>query len=153
MATLSDIIEEYIKTLLQNTGGYTLEIRRSELAERFACVPSQINYVLTTRFNIQRGYLVESRRGEGGFIKITRVHLRDKEDLLRLLHRELHYPISEGKALGIIERLREDGWISGRMMRLMQAAVLNENFPLSPSLKDAVRSSVLRRMIMEILKD
>ena len=70
MATLSDSIERYLKGRLSKAVEGVIEIRRSEVAEQFDCVPSQINYVLETRFTPQRGYYVESRRGGGGYIRI-----------------------------------------------------------------------------------
>ena len=71
MARMSDIIEDFIKQLINETDG-SIEIQRNELANYFKCVPSQINYVIDTRFTTERGYYVESRRGGGGYIKIQR---------------------------------------------------------------------------------
>jgi len=70
MARLSDIIEDFIKDMLQNTQKSQLEIKRNELANYFGCAPSQINYVLTTRFTVDKGYYIESKRGGGGHILI-----------------------------------------------------------------------------------
>ena len=69
---LSNLIEEFIKEMMSEENG-AIELKRNELASRFGCVPSQINYVISTRFSPERGYIVESRRGGGGYIKITRV--------------------------------------------------------------------------------
>lgn len=73
MPRLSNIIEEFIKELLEETEDGIVEIQRNELADYFDCAPSQINYVLTTRFTPYMGYYVESRRGGGGYIKIVKV--------------------------------------------------------------------------------
>ena len=73
MAKLSDSIEYFLKDLLDKTEDNNLTIRRNELADKFKCAPSQINYVLTTRFTYEKGYLIESRRGGGGYIVIKKV--------------------------------------------------------------------------------
>ena len=72
---LSDIIADEINRMLDESGDGSAEIKRNELASHIGCVPSQINYVISSRFVPEQGYIVESRRGGGGFIKITRVHL------------------------------------------------------------------------------
>lgn len=73
MPNISDIIEQYLKQVLELSEREIVEIRRSEIADKFQCVPSQINYVINTRFTVERGYLVESKRGGGGFIRIAKV--------------------------------------------------------------------------------
>lgn len=72
MARLSDIIEEFIKDMLDDAQDNELQIQRNELANKFSCAPSQINYVLTTRFTANKGYYIESRRGGGGCIVIKK---------------------------------------------------------------------------------
>src|SRR5690554_5485877 len=84
MARLSDIIEEFLKTLLTESEG-ELELQRNDLASYFECAPSQINYVLATRFTLNHGYYIESRRGGGGYIRITRLDLEKDDYLLQLL--------------------------------------------------------------------
>ena len=78
MAKISNSIEDFLLAMLKEAEG-SLEIQRSLLAERFDCAPSQINYVLTTRFTPYKGYYVESRRGGGGFIRITKVRFPNAE--------------------------------------------------------------------------
>ncbi|MDO5311272.1 MAG: CtsR family transcriptional regulator [Clostridia bacterium] len=70
---LSNLIEDFIKEMISEDKSGEVELKRNELADRFGCVPSQINYVISTRFSPERGYIVESRRGGGGYIRITRV--------------------------------------------------------------------------------
>lgn len=77
---MSDIIESYLKKVLGQSD--QVEIRRSEMADLFNCVPSQINYVINTRFTVQKGYLVESKRGGGGYIRIIKVKLLDESEML-----------------------------------------------------------------------
>ena len=78
---ISDLIAQFLQESLNEAADGVLEVQRSDLAQRFNCVPSQINYVMTTRFSPERGYLVESRRGGGGYIRITQVRV-DRQTLL-----------------------------------------------------------------------
>ncbi len=80
----SEAIERYILSLFEDN--HTIKIKRNELATNFACAPSQINYVLTTRFTIVNGYIVESKRGGGGYIKIYKIPIEDKKDLIKLIN-------------------------------------------------------------------
>ncbi|MDV2583569.1 CtsR family transcriptional regulator, partial [Alkalibacillus haloalkaliphilus] len=79
---ISDIIEKYLKQVLEMSEADHVEIKRSEIADKFQCVPSQINYVINTRFTIERGYIVESKRGGGGYIRIMKVESHDYADLI-----------------------------------------------------------------------
>ena len=83
MAQLSDTIEQFIKDLM--SGDVQVELRRNELAQHFGCAPSQINYVLATRFSVDHGYVIESRRGGGGYVRIVRMAQRPEGNLLSLL--------------------------------------------------------------------
>ena len=86
MRNISDLIEGYLKQIIELEGQGHIEIKRSELADKFQCVPSQINYVINTRFTAERGYLVESKRGGGGYIRILRVESHSKEALFDEMH-------------------------------------------------------------------
>ena len=72
MRNVSDIIEQYLKHILQESPEGAVEIQRNDLADQFQCVPSQINYVISTRFTLEKGYFVESKRGGGGYIRIQK---------------------------------------------------------------------------------
>ena len=78
---ISDLIASFLQESLDESDGGVLEVQRSDLAQRFNCVPSQINYVMNTRFSPEHGYIVESRRGGNGYIRITRVRM-DRQTLL-----------------------------------------------------------------------
>ncbi|MCC3236816.1 CtsR family transcriptional regulator, partial [Pediococcus acidilactici] len=103
---ISDIIERYLKEILADSE--EVEIRRSEIADQFDVVPSQINYVIKTRFTIQNGYLVESKRGGGGYIRIEKVKLLDDIDVLDSLIRVIGDSINERDAISILSSLYED---------------------------------------------
>ncbi len=109
---ISDIIEQYLKSILSDSEH--VEIRRSEIANLFDVVPSQINYVIKTRFTIQNGYLVESKRGGGGYIRIERVNLLDDVGVLNTLISVIGDEINEHDAVSIIQTLYDEDVISRR---------------------------------------
>ncbi len=109
---MSDIIEAYIKQILKKEE--QIEIRRNEMAVHFDCVPSQINYVINTRFTEQHGYLVESKRGGGGYIRIMKVTFMDEVDFLDEMIRIVGDTISEREAYAVIQNLFNKKVISKR---------------------------------------
>ena len=100
MAQLSDTIEHFIKELMNEDR--QIEVKRNELAQHFGCAPSQINYVLATRFSVDHGYLIESRRGGGGFVRIVRMQASAGNNLLGALLSRVGNEISEDAAFAII---------------------------------------------------
>ena len=110
--SISDIIEEYLKQILGESS--QIEIRRSEIANHFDVVPSQINYVIKTRFTIQHGYLVQSKRGGGGYIRIERVNLLDNVDVLNSLIQAIGDSISERDAYDIVRTLYDEKVLTRR---------------------------------------
>jgi transcriptional regulator of stress and heat shock response len=144
---VSDIIEHYLKTILLKSDGDLVEVKRSELAEQFQCVPSQINYVISTRFTIEKGYLVESKRGGGGFIRIIKVKAHNKAELYNQMLTLLGDKISQSGAEDIIFRLYEESAITKREANLLRSAtdrtVLNIHLPY----RDQLRSNILKAMI------
>src|SRR5699024_1722439 len=100
---MSDIIEAYLKSFLKNSE--RIEIKRSDIAEQFDCVPSQINYVINTRFTQEHGYMVESKRGGGGYIRILKVELVDEIDALDDMIQMIGTRINHRSANNIIETL------------------------------------------------
>lgn len=126
---MSDIIEAYLKKVLGQDE--QVEIRRSEMADRFNCVPSQINYVINTRFTVQQGYLVESKRGGGGYIRIIKVKLLDEAEMLDMMINIIGNKISQKNAYSIIQRLFESEMLTKReaniMLSVMEKSLLNVN--------------------------
>lgn len=122
---ISDIIERYLKEILANSE--EIEIRRSEIADQFDVVPSQINYVIKTRFTIQNGYVVESKRGGGGYIRIEKVKLLDDIDVLDSLIRVIGDSLNERDAISILGSLYEDSVLSKREASLL-ASTLQKYF-------------------------
>lgn len=151
LSNISDLIERYLKKLLASSGG-VIEIRRNELAEQFDCVPSQINYVLSTRFSIEQGFWVESRRGGGGYVRIVRLPLDREVDLVSQLLNLVGKEISQQRAQGIIKRLREEKLITDREARLMESVVDREVLRVGLPARDQLRSLILRAMIQALLR-
>ena len=112
MAGLSNLIEEFIKNLIDEMNG-VVEIQRNELASYIDCTPSQINYVLSTRFTPYKGYYIESKRGGGGYIKIVKVDLNESNgfDFEHIINDLIGDSITEAKAIDIIETFFEEGLI------------------------------------------
>ena len=150
MSALSDSIEAFIKSLIAEDEG-RVEVQRNELAQHFRCAPSQINYVLATRFSPERGYVIESRRGGAGYIRILRVDLHNRQDLLEVLERHVGTQIGANEAFGVIGRLEEQKLVSRREGMLMRAAVSNRAISLPVTAKDHLRAGILRSMILAIM--
>ncbi|HHY42410.1 MAG TPA: CtsR family transcriptional regulator [Thermoanaerobacterales bacterium] len=150
MANLSDIIEDFIKKMFDDMPEGILEIQRNEMANYFQCAPSQINYVLTTRFTLERGYFVESRRGGGGYIRIKKLKIREGEFLKEIIE-YIGESISGSEAKAIIERLWEEEVITEREMRILCAAINKYNLPLSPADQDMVRARIMKAVITALM--
>lgn len=153
MATLADIIEEHIKRMLARAGGSVVEIRRCDVAEQFECVPSQINYVLETRFTPQNGYYVESRRGGGGYIRITQAFVRRTIPNVKAIADEIGSRISRDQADGLLDRLEDVGLIGTRQRSLIRGALRQEMAGIGPPLDDLLRAKLLRAMLWIALHD
>ena len=153
MARLSDVIEEFIKELIKETGGEA-EIQRNALATQFKCVPSQINYVIGTRFTNEHGYFVESRRGGGGHIKIRRIAVtRPYNDFMHLVL-SIGDSISEQSAVAHINNFVDYKLISLRDGKLMKAAISNKALLSSNTEnRDGIRAGILKNMLLRLIVD
>lgn len=152
MRNITDIIEQHLKRILQESPNGFVEIQRSELADKFQCVPSQINYVINTRFTIEKGYMVESKRGGGGYIRIRKAQSANKYKLQELLTEELiGESITQAAAYSIVDRLYEEGMISNREAALMKVATSRTALNLDTLLRDRLRANILKHMIASIL--
>ena len=140
----ADLIESYIKKILEDNE--MIEIRRIEMADLFNCVPSQINYVINTRFTIQRGYLVESKRGGGVYIRIAKVRISDKRHMLEQINQLFDETISEKNAFAIIQKLYEDQMNSKKEGNLMLSAIAKSTLNFS-ELEDYTRARILRAFL------
>ncbi|MEK3729227.1 MULTISPECIES: CtsR family transcriptional regulator [Lysinibacillus] len=150
MRNISDIIEGYLKQVLELGGEGHIEIKRSEIADKFQCVPSQINYVINTRFTAERGYLVESKRGGGGYIRILRVRAHSQIDLIDDVLRQIEGGASQTMAEDLVYRLIDEQVISKREAKLMLAAIDRSTIDLHLPLRDTIRAKILRAMLTTI---
>jgi transcriptional regulator of stress and heat shock response len=150
MRNISDVIEEYLKKNIKKSDRSVVEIKRNEVADKFQCVPSQINYVIKTRFTIEKGYLVESKRGGGGFIRISKVETNNETDLLNNLFHLIDNRVSQATSEHFIIRLLEEGVITKReaqiMLSVLHRNVLNVELPM----RDELRAKMLRAMISSL---
>ena len=150
---LSDSIESFIKTLITQEEP-EVELKRNVLAEYFGCAPSQINYVLATRFSPDHGYIIESRRGGGGYIRIVRVVQSGAQRLMYLANERIGEDISEAEAVRLIHQLLEQEYISRQEAEVMRAAVSAQalSIPIPESIKAAIRARTLKTMIMTVAR-
>ena len=148
---LSDSIESFIKTLL-SAEEPEVELKRNELAEYFGCAPSQINYVLATRFSPDHGYIIESRRGGGGYIRIVRVVQSGAQRLLYLVNERIGDSLSEEECLRMLSQLKEQGLLSAQEASVMASAVSAKAMavPIPEALKDAMRARMMKSMLTTI---
>ena len=144
MASIADEIETYIRHLLQKSPDGAIVIQRTEVAERFDCVPSQISYVLMTRFTPDRGYVVEGRRGGGGNIRVMKLDAEQQE--LAALLADID-AIDQARAFGLIVRVLEAGLISDREAGVMQSALKRDVLQIGLPERDRVRARLLRAML------
>ena len=151
MAQLSDTIEKFIKDLMEEET--QVELRRNELAQHFGCAPSQINYVLATRFSVDHGYVIESRRGGGGYVRIVRMHERPDGNLLSALLRRVGNEIDEDSAVAIINHLLDCKLITMNEALLMRSAVAQNALALPISAKNVLRAAVLRNMLQQVFRN
>ena len=145
--SISDIIEQYLKEILHQNEEKMIEIKRSEIADQFQCVPSQINYVINTRFTIEKGYIIESKRGGGGYIRIIRIEHRDEFDLIDDIIHLINPNVSQQAAIDVIERLYENKIITFREQNIMLSAVDREVLAYPLPERDQLRARILTVML------
>ncbi len=151
MARLSDIIEDFIKELIEENDQNALEIQRNELASHFDCAPSQINYVLATRFSVEQGYYIESKRGGGGCIRITRIAI-DKNDYMKhAIWKSIGDSITHQEGENIIKLFHERSFITDREAALMRAVINDKTLAIAPEDKGRLRAQLLKNMLIAVV--
>ena len=146
--SLSNDIARILLEMLENDG--TTEIQRNEFAQSIGCVPSQINYVISSRFTPEQGYIVESRRGGGGYIKITRVKL-DRPSLIMHTVNHIGESIDLATCRANIMNLHHNGAVDKQSARLLLAATGDNSLKALPvPVRDRVRANILKQMLITI---
>ncbi|MBE6937435.1 MAG: CtsR family transcriptional regulator [Ruminococcaceae bacterium] len=144
---ISDLIAQYIEEEIQRSSG-SVHLSRSELADRFSCVPSQINYVLSTRFSPEHGYCVDSRRGGGGYIRITRVKMTRGQLLMHVIN-TVGNSIDSASAAAFISNMNSNDILSESEARLITAATSDYALASADkSQRDVLRASILKRCLL-----
>lgn len=149
MANLSDIIEQFILSALE--GGDKLEIGRNELATHFSVAPSQINYVLSTRFTVDKGYVIESRRGGGGYIVVARLN----DDCINTVNEMLNYrtTLSYREGVNLLERLEYNNLITGEQSAVIKAVISDKALNNPFNIADNLRLSIMREILIKLMID
>lgn len=145
---LTSLIENFIKEMMAEEDG-TIELKRNELASRFGCVPSQINYVISTRFSPERGYVVESRRGGGGYIKIQRVMPKPGNQMMHVVNAIGDY-VSYSDAAAIVRNCYDYDLITEKEARIILAAITEKSMPIEQPQQDALRARMLKNILVAI---
>lgn len=151
MRNISELIEQYLKRILQQSPTGVIEIQRNDLADEFQCVPSQINYVISTRFTLEKGYIVESKRGGGGYIRIQKVELSSRGHILDHIFRTIGDEVDQTTAEGLVYQLEEGQQISIREANLIRAAISRDVLQLKLPLRDEIRAKLLKAMLIALL--
>lgn len=130
----------------------SIQIQRNELASLFCCVPSQINYVLTTRFTLDRGYSVESKQGGGGYVQIAKIELNKRDYINDLLNEKIGDQITIKKARDLIENLKENELITDRESKIILNSIDDKSLTIPiPEMKERVRANILKNLIILLI--
>ncbi len=148
---ISDIIEEFIKDLFKGDEEY-VEIQRNELAEKFNCVPSQINYVISTRFRPSQGYYVESKRGGGGHIRIKKINITKSNYLMHIIT-SMGDTITSNEVDIFISNFLSYNIITKTEAKLLKVATSDNVLTVPQEYKDILRASIFKNMTLNLVED
>lgn len=144
---MSDMVAQTILRMLEESDG-NAEIQRNELAGELGCVPSQINYVITSRFTPEQGYLVESRRGGGGYIRITRIKMDRGSAIMHIIN-AIGMQLDSVTARAMLSNMQQQNMISQENARLMSSALSDKAYrSVPPEFRDYLRASLLKNMLL-----
>lgn len=145
---MSDLIAQFILDTLRQSGG-EVELQRNELAERMGCVPSQINYVIATRFSPEHGYVVQSRRGGGGYIRIARINT-DRPSMIMHTVNAIGDALDLRSAAAMLQNLVSAGCIPAASANIILTAAGNQALaPLSPAGQNHLRARIVKLCLVE----
>ncbi len=150
MPNVSDIIENFILSTMGNSEDINLS--RNELADFFNCAPSQINYVLNTRFNLNRGYIIQSQRGGGGFIKIVKLKKFDNNYVYKIIDEVLNKEISYKDAMYILEDLVQKEIVKPKEAKIISYALTEKALCNPIKIEGMLRANILKSFLINVLK-
>ena len=150
MSKISDIIEAFILEQLEDTE--FINLSRNELANFFNCAPSQINYVLSTRFTLPRGFMVESHRGGGGYIRLARINLEKDEYINDLISNVLNEDIDYRESLQILDNLVKLDIVSMDTAEAIGYAISSKALAMPIRIENKLRSNILKNIIINIVR-
>lgn len=153
MGNLADRIEVYLKKILEQADDGFIILQRGVLAGEFSCAPSQINYVLGTRFTVERGYLVESRRGGGGYLRIVRLGWNHESQFQNIIRQLIGNQLSYERAFGLLQRLLEEDVISNREAALIQTMFHPESLNSDVINPDMLRAHIMKRILTTLSRE
>ena len=145
---VSDLIEEFIKDLFDDEST-EIEIQRNDLAQKFNCVPSQINYVISTRFKPDQGYYVQSRRGGGGHITIKKINI-SKSDYLMHIIQNIGDSLTNGEVEILISDFLTYNIVNEREAKLLRVATSDNVLLLPKEIRDTLRAYILKNMLLNL---
>lgn len=151
MQNISNIIEEFILSTMGEDN--TLHLSRNDMAEYFNCAPSQINYVLSTRFNLNRGFVIQSQRGGGGYIKIYRIDNFDDNYIHQVLNERVKDKISYKDAIYVLEDLQQKELISIEEAKVLGFAITQKSLATPINNEDQIRANILKNVLINIIKE
>lgn len=143
----SDIIEKFLREMIDSNGA--VEIQRKTIAERFGCVPSQINYVIRTRFTNERGFSVESKRGGGGYLRIRKINMPENNVMMHIVN-SIGDRISFETASVFIQNMVSNAYISPTAGRLILSGITDNVLALPQPMRNALRASILKNMLISL---
>ncbi len=149
MANISDIIEQFILKSLGDDD--SVDISRNELASFFSCAPSQINYVLETRFTVDRGFVKESRRGGGGYIKISKINIEDDNYMNNLILESVGDELSYKRLCQILDKLLAESIITRREVEIIKSALSEKSLAMPFTIKDQIRARAFKNILSTLL--
>ena len=156
MSSLTKVIGDYIFTLFDDSDKSEIVLRRKDLAEKFGCVPSQINYVLRSRFSPEHGFLIQSQRGGHGFIRIMQLRFGDCDECAEHLENLVGNAVSEQDSRRLLVSLQNREIITARERLLVEVALRNQEeqgrvlFDLPPYKRDTLRAELLKRILVSL---
>ena len=146
---MSDMIEEFIKELLQEDD--SIEIQRNDLAEQFNCVPPQINYVIATRFNPSQGYYVESKRGGGGHITIKKVNITKSNYFMHIIN-NIGNTLTKQEVDIFINNILSYGMIDKTQAKLLKVATSDNVLTITQPTRDEIRAKIFKNMLINLVE-